>query len=82
MRNIHISDSYNIWDIDMMKTLILSSLEYFVDPEVYLNRSYSSMYIEWILHNIGYYVTLPFIKINFLKIINNRCKDIDLEEWK
>lgn len=46
-----------------------------------LNRSYTSMYIEWWLHNIGYYITLPFLKlgINWINSINRRCKDVDLE---
>lgn len=47
--------------------------------ESYLNRSYRSMYIEWWLHNIGYYLTLPFKK---LETINIRFKHVDLEEHK
>ena len=40
------------------------------------------MYIEWWLHNIGYYLTLPFNKNEKLLAINHRCKDVDLNEWK
>lgn len=35
--------------------------------------------LEWWLHNIGYYMTLPFINNNnFLAHINLHCKDVDL----
>lgn len=47
-----------------------------------LNRSYRGMYVEWYLHNIAYYFTLPFIKKPFFKQLNNRAKDLDLEEHK
>jgi hypothetical protein len=49
------------------------------DPERLLNRDYTSLYIEWWLHNIGYYLTKGSTK---LKKINLRCKDVDLEELK
>ena len=45
-----------------------------------LNRSYRSMYIEWYLHNIGYWLTLPFIKKDNIKVLNERFKHLDLEE--
>ena len=45
-----------------------------------LNRSYNSMYIEWWLHNIGYWITLPFTKIKVIKNLNERFKHVDLEE--
>jgi hypothetical protein len=45
-----------------------------------LNRTYRGMYIEWYLHNIGYYLTLPFIKKESIKKLNLRFKDVDLEE--
>ena len=41
-----------------------------------LHRSYLSMYIEWWLHNIGYYLTR---NIAIFDVINLRCKDVDLE---
>ena len=44
-------------------------------------RSIKSMYIEWWLHNIGYYLTKPLCKFDYFKKINLRCKDVDLEEW-
>lgn len=45
-----------------------------------LNRSYKDMYIEWYLHNIGYWLTLPFIKNEKIKALNERFKHVDLEE--
>lgn len=48
--------------------------------DIILGRSYKGMYIEWYLHNIGYWITLPFIKNERIKSINYRCKHIDLEE--
>ena len=50
------------------------------DPERLLSRTYRSMYIEWWLHNVGYYVSLPW-KNGFWRNINKRCRDVDLEEW-
>lgn len=85
MKNLHIENSYNIWKPKKMRNRILyKSLKTYEsnNPEVLLNRSYESMYIEWILHNIGYYVTLSFVKIEAAKRINERCKHVDLEEWK
>lgn len=84
MKNIHIENSYKIWNTTTMECLIVMMCygkynEFF--PEKTLNRSYLSMYIEWWLHNIGYYVTKPFYKIEFFKKINIRCKDVDLNEW-
>ena len=68
MKNIHINDSYNIWSTSDMRSILddecfnqLGSCS----PEVILNRSYHSMYIEWWLHNIGYYGTKPFCFIKY-----------------
>ena len=83
MKNLHIENSYTYWNPKRMKKKIvrMSYRTYkHVFPEELLNRSYSSMIVEWWLHNIGYYVTLPFCKFEFAKNINLRCKDVDLEE--
>jgi hypothetical protein len=85
MKNIHIEDSYRIWKtVTMDGFMIMQCYKKYNDffPDKTLNRSYISMYIEWWLHNIGYYVTKPFCKIEFFKKINLRCKDVDLNEWK
>jgi hypothetical protein len=51
------------------------------DVKKILNRSYYSLYIEWWLHNIAYYLTLPCCFINKIKAFNLRAKDVDLEEY-
>ena len=78
MRYLHITDSYKIWSKDRMKSVIVSMCP--EDPEKYLNRTFKSMYIEWWLHNIGYYITLPFCHDPEMAHYNMRCKDVDLEE--
>lgn len=85
MKNIHIENSYRFWRTTTMDGFIIMQCYRKYDgffPEKILNRSYFSMHVEWWLHNIGYYVTKPFCKIEFFKKINIRCKDVDLNEWK
>lgn len=84
MKAIKIKNSYWNWNTDEMEGRIQYECmkkynSYF--PDILLNRSYRSMFIEWWLHNIGYYLTKPFCYIEFFKKINLRCKDVDLEEW-
>ena len=84
MPNIHIENSYKIWQRSRMKHLIQEECfeAYGLwNVEAVLNRSFRSMYIEWWLHNIGYYITKPFCHIEAVKKINLRCKDVDLEGW-
>jgi hypothetical protein len=83
MKNIHIENSYNIWNKNKMYTMITSQCRkkyniYFA--HIALNRTYSNMYIEWYIHNIGYWLTLPFIKNETIKVLNERFKHVDLEE--
>ena len=85
MKNIHIDNSYNTWNKAKMKDVIDSKMKdanLTNDPKKELNRSYNSMYVEWALHNIGYYVTAPFTKNEKIKTINERCKHVDLNEWE
>ena len=85
MKNLHIENSYNTWRHKTMYCKILNTawIVYQSDtPCELLHRSYFSMYIEWWLHNFGYYVTLPFCRNKAIKNINLRCKDLDLEERK
>jgi hypothetical protein len=85
MKNLHIYDSYNTWSRKDMKEVIRDYAYYMYDsfePEKLLNRSYKSMYIEWWLHNIGYYITKPLCFIDLFFFINARCEDVDLQEWK
>ena len=84
MKNLHIKDSYNVWDwVDMKQVIKNDCLHKYGshNPKIALNRSYCSMYVEWWLHNIGYYLTMPFRHIKKFNQINLRCKDVDLEEW-
>jgi hypothetical protein len=84
MKNIHINNSYNTWSTKKMKHKIddvAFNVYNTLCVEGLLNRTYRSMYIEWWLHNIGYYVTKPFCRSSVLCNINLRCKDVDLEEW-
>lgn len=85
VKNIHIEDSYNVWLPSTMKgwtyTTCFEQTGH-CPPDEYLNRSWKSIYIEWYLHNIGYWITLPFIKNAKIKRINERCKHVDLEEHR
>ena len=84
MKNLHIENSYNIWDTSKMKSIIDKKcyIEYnSYLSELHLNRDYCSMYIEWWLHNIGYYITKPFCFVNCIEKINLRFKDVDINEW-
>jgi hypothetical protein len=80
MKSIQIKDSYKIWRPSKMKHLIkIACMAKYCDPfanEV-LHRSYVDMYCEWWWHNIGYYLTRH---IPLFESINERCKDVDLEE--
>lgn len=75
---MHFENSYNIWSIKKMYMMIS---EYTTNPKEDMNRTFPGMYIEWWLHNIGYYITKPFCFIKYFNFINLRCKDVDLEEW-
>lgn len=81
-KSIQIKDSYKIWLPSKMRHDIAiacwSKYRQCFATDV-LNRSYLSMYIEWWLHNIGYYLTR---NIAIFDVINLRCKDVDLEEWQ
>lgn len=81
MRNVHIVDSYKIWSVSKMRELIIEGCGGH-DPEMWLNRSMKGMYIEWYLHNIGYFITLPFTEYNRILGLNLRFRDVDLEEHR
>ena len=85
MKSIQIKDSYCIWNTKIMKELIREACYKKYkrgNASRLFNRTYKSMYIEWYLHNIGYYITKSFCHIESLRKINLRCKDVDLEEWE
>ncbi len=82
MKNLRIENSYNIWrKSDMFVAITAKCNEeygcYLADKV--LNRSYDGMYIEWWLHNIGYWATLPFTKNSLMCRLNYRFKHVDLE---
>lgn len=84
MNVIHIDESYDTWKASSMKVLIILEAKHTYgtdDYESLLNRGFVSLYIEWVLHNIGYYLTKPFCKIPYVKFLNSRFRDVDLEEW-
>lgn len=84
-RNLHFENSYNIWSTGRMWSEIIHQSHLTYDDlraDVVLNRSYEGMYIEWYLHNIGYWITLPFIKNSKIKKLNERFKHLDLEEHR
>jgi hypothetical protein len=84
LRNIHISDSYDIWRPIEMKSVINCYLFYndiHNNPACYLNRKMWTLIVEWWLHNICYYLTKPFCKIAYIRKLNYRFRDVDLEEW-
>ena len=82
MRSIQIVDSYDIWGPTLMKACInvACKCKYgsWCATEV-LRRSYADMLIEWWLRNLGYYLTKPFCCIAFIREINMRCANVDLE---
>ena len=82
---IQIQNSYKYNSIATMTVLAEEACKnkYYTDNvELVLNRPWYTIYIEWWLHNIGYYITLPFIKYPWANQINERCKHVDLERWK
>ena len=87
-KNLHIVDSYKVWGTFNMYFEITKAAQNTYDLwkekdiELLLNRTFKSMFIEWWAHNIGYYLTLPLCHIPYFKALNNRFKDVDLEEWK
>lgn len=83
MKNLHIQNSYKIWNIDdMYDNIQYASFVRYGDSDAanVLNTTYCGIYVKWYLHNIGYYLTLPFIKNESIKKLNLRFKDVDLEE--
>ena len=81
--SIKIKDGYKIWSTEEMKKINQEkTFERYnsLNSASLLNREYSSMYIEWWLHNIGYYITKPLCFIEKIEKINLRFKDVDLEQ--
>jgi hypothetical protein len=49
------------------------------NPKNELNRTYIGMIAEWYIHNIGYYLTLPFCANKSIATLNERFKHTNLE---
>lgn len=80
--NLHIENSYNTWlPSTMRSTMTAAAMDKYqtIDYTTLLNRSERSLIIEWWIHNIGYYVTLPFCNNEKVAAINLRFKHVDLE---
>ena len=73
--DIQIEDGYYIWSLSAMHSLIQEEQN---RHSIILHRSNISMYIEWWMHNIGYYMTKPLCFIDCVERIHLRCKDVDL----
>lgn len=85
MKNLHIKDSYDVWSTNRMHNIIRNECKKqfgYPFPDIILNRKYITMYVEWYLHNVGYYATLPFTFIKYIKELNLRFKSVDLQEYK
>ena len=80
--NLHIENSYNKWlPSTMRSSMTAAAMEKYQtnDYVTLLNRSERSLIIEWWIHNIGYYLTLPFCNNEKVAAINLRFKHVDLE---
>ena len=85
MKNLHFNNSYTVWSTGHMWSEIIHQchIKYgSLQADKVLNRSYTGMYLEWYLHNIGYYLTLPFCEYDFIRRLNVRFRDLDLEEHR
>ncbi len=85
MKNLHFVNSYRVWNYNQMLDMVFDENYRLYDscvPSATLNRSYSGMIVEWYLHNIGYWITLPFVKYPKIAKLNERFKHLDLEEHK
>ena len=81
MKNLHIINSFMIWAPSEMKQKIIEACmvayEHCDAAEV-LGRTWIGMYIEWWLHNIGYYIVKY---IPFLNFLIERFQHVDLNSW-
>lgn len=83
MKKLRIENSYNVWSFTKQRSIMENLCEQIYathDVEGTLNRSYPSLYAEWWLHNITYYLTKPLCFSKKLASINRRAKDVCLEE--
>lgn len=74
-KHIQIKYGYRIWRPATMRKII--KIQAF-HKGIYDVVVTDALLIEWWLHNIGYFVTLPFIKKPKIKALNERFKHVDL----
>lgn len=77
-KHIRIKDSYKVWSPGRMLGLIYLADSYYGCPDVD-NLNTTAIALEWWLHNIAYWITLPFIRIPWVKKLNERAKHVDLK---
>lgn len=73
--HVQIKSSYSTWRPSSMRKAMCAEAKRrgIFGPKLTLAHI-----IEWWLHNIGYYITKPFLSIPALERINKRCKDVDI----
>lgn len=74
-KHIQIKNSYKTWDPAKMALAIRVRALRCGHGEVIIRDAHI---IEWWLHNIGYYITLPFVANSKIKALNERFKHVDL----
>ena len=76
-KHIQIRWSYRVWKPSVMRKCIIKKGG--------KCTHFWLLAIEWWLHNIGYYLTLPFVTNTAIKSLNERFKHVDLmveeDEW-
>lgn len=78
-RHIQIKDSYDVWRPSKMRVSIYYHFHKQCDlPRLVAIQNFKSLVIEWWLHNIGYYITKPFIRFKRVNALHLRFKDVDL----
>lgn len=78
-RHIQIKDGCVLWRPSKMRVFIY--YEYNRKYGYYSGRVikyFKPLVIEWWLHNIGYYLTKPFIRFKKINALHHRFKDVDL----
>ena len=78
-RHIQIKNSYDVWRPSKMRVDIHYWLHKQYDfPSISKLKNFKPLVIEWWLHNIGYWITKPFVRFSTINALNLRFKDVDL----
>ena len=76
--DVQIKSSYCIWKPSKMRNLLFFKVYNLTQAKHIVIKNYNPLIIEWWIHNIGYYLTKPFVFIPWVKALNVRFKDVDL----